>query len=522
MVIPTRKEVDAKKQEINNLYGRLSEIESGLKEEKKINSRLRSDLSSKTQQLLALEKTIVSEQETYLWVKTSTLASIAAIKSEGGTRIDELDSIVGELNVDMAEHDVLEEENQRLHQRLKLVAMEHYQASLVQKEERELRKQKSFDTRATMEQILRRTLKEVDMEYMLKANDKMDHEANWARIENAKLKKEAGKRQENCATLVQQQKDSYEELVLVKVHKDVLQGMAVKQEDVAALAKENLEKVRQQNADLEEQASSLQIGIEALSLQVEEKKHLQEELRKLKAVLSKAEFERKSLCKSVVKTCRKSIVRGLEIAARDNKRKGAKLTKGFQGISGDNAAAADGSNSAPVLASAPASPLNGTRYGSEEHKHAGGQADDDRTVNSQETADSLVTGSQASIGTTFLNDEAVAIQIHKDAEDAEQKALAVAESAWNSKKSDVHVATRLRVEIRKMRKRELREKLLQDAAAGYSKMHQNGKSVYSNALVSSSAYPTLDREAGNRSMSIGSIGTIGTIGSIGNESKASR
>lgn len=482
MPIPTRKEVDAKKQEINNLYGKLSEVESGLKEEKKINARLKGDLATKTQQLLSLEQSIVAEQETYRWSKSDTLTSLGVIRSEGGARVLELDTIAGDMSVDMAEHDWMEEENLRLHQRLKLLAMEHYQASIVQKEERELRKQKSFDTRATMEQILRRTLKEVDLEYMLKANDKMDHEANWARIENAKLKKEAGKRQENCATLVQEQKDSYEVLVMVKVQKDVLLGMASRQEDSSKLAQAQVEDIKNKNEDLEEKAKGLRVGIESLTMQLNHKKRLQVELGKLKTILARAEAKRKSICKAVVLTCRKSVSRGLDIALKDNKRKGAKLTKGFQNLSGDPNPAREGAGT-----------------GAEEVKQS--LADDDRSVGTAASASTYDTGvsTRYSASTTFMNDEDVMIRLQHEAQEAEVKAIADAEAAWNSSRSDVHVATRLRLEIRKMRRRELRERLLQDAAAGYSKATQNGKSA-STTLKESSIVSGIS----NRSVSLNS------------------
>lgn len=275
MPIPTRKEIDAKKQEINNLYGKLSEVESGLKEEKKINERLRGDLSTKTQQLIGVEQSIVEEQTSYQWNKTSMTTKMLTIRTEGEEQIKQLDNVEGGLNIEMAEHDLLEEENERLHSRLKTLATEHFQSSLVQKEEREQRKQKSFEMRATMEQILRRTLKEVDQEYMLKANDKMDKEAEWARLENIKLKKEAGKRQENCATLVRQQQESYEELVQVKVQTGVLQETAQKQEESSVMARVVLEEIKSKNHAMEDRLDFMRLEISALTAQLDHKKQLQ-------------------------------------------------------------------------------------------------------------------------------------------------------------------------------------------------------------------------------------------------------
>ena len=62
----------------------------------------------------------------------------------------------------------------------------------------------------------------------------------------------------------------------------------------------------------------------------------------------------------------------------------------------------------------------------------------------------------------FLNNEETALALERR---EEQKVEMDAEAAWNSSKSDVHVATKLRLEIRKMRKRDLRESLRAEAAS---------------------------------------------------------
>jgi hypothetical protein len=437
MGIPTRKELDAKKQEINVLYGKVSEIESSLKEEKKINARLRGDLAAKVHQLTGIEKSIVEEQEHYRWTKSDDTNKMDVTSSEGRKRIEELDLLDGDMAVEMAEHDLMEEENERLHARLKRVAIEHFQASVAQKEEREMRKQGSFEMRATMEQILRRTLKEVDREYMLKANDKMDSEADWARIENAKLKKEAIKRQENCASLVRQQQESYEELVHVKVQKDVLHESAIKQEESSQLAEVSLAEIRGTNDRLEEHITELEADIETLISQLDHKKKLQKELLLHQKKLSKAEEERRRVQRLIVVTCRKSVERGLSIAAQMRKREGRRLTKGFKNIGGAT---------------------EESKANNETAKDNGGEVDESTVV----TLESNNTGSVAPTSMTFLNNEDTVLAMEREEE--ERKSHIDAEAAWNSTKSDVHVATKLRLEIRKIRKRELRENLRVEAA----------------------------------------------------------
>ena len=111
--------------------------------------------------------------------------------AERESRLKELNELRNSLNFDMADHDLLEIENERLHKRLKILANQFYQMKLEHKEESELRKQQCFDVRASMEQIFRQTIKEVDHEYRDRANDKMNKEAEWAREENIRLRKEA-------------------------------------------------------------------------------------------------------------------------------------------------------------------------------------------------------------------------------------------------------------------------------------------------------------------------------------------
>ena len=454
MPVPTRKETDAKKQEINNLYGKLSEVESGLKEEKKINERLRGDLATKTQQLISVEQAIVEEKTAYQWSKDGMTTRMHTIRREGEEQITQLDNVESGLSIEMAEHDLLEQENERLHARLKKLAAEHFQSSLVQSAEREQRKQKSFEVRAIMEQILRRTLKEVDQEYMLKASDKMGKEAEWARLENIKLRKEAGKRQENCATLVQQQQESYEELVQVKVQTGVLQETTQKQEESSVMARVVLQEIKGQNVAMEERLDFMRLEIAALSAQLDHRRTLQAELLDLRKLQAKAEAERKSSCKSVVLTCRKSVQKALVISVQDSKRKGARLTQGFKQLGGAEVEAGVGTGP---------------------HRAAGetkDRDDDDHSVLSNKSAESQ--------STLFLNSER-AVRVQQDREEAAAEALrkadADADAAWNSSKSDVHVATKLRVEVRKMRKRELREQLRAEASAGHIRQQQHSRSA---------------------------------------------
>jgi len=156
------RELDLKKQEINFLYGKISEIETTLKEEKKVNARWRSDVETKILQLSVVESKIASEKETFKWRKETITGETNAVADLGETRLRALTEKQNDITVEIAEVDVLQSENDRLHERVKVLASEHMIASQQQKLERETRKQKNFDTRMSMDSILRRVLKEVD------------------------------------------------------------------------------------------------------------------------------------------------------------------------------------------------------------------------------------------------------------------------------------------------------------------------------------------------------------------------
>ena len=122
-----------------------------------------------------------------------------------------------------------------------------------------------------MEQIFRKTVKEVDHEYKIRANEKMDKEAEWARQENLKLRKEAGKRQEDCANLVEQQKSSYEELVHAKVLLDVTASNTRSQEESSREAVVHMEELRRRIKRMEASKEDLELDIDMLNQKLDRK-----------------------------------------------------------------------------------------------------------------------------------------------------------------------------------------------------------------------------------------------------------
>ena len=129
--------------------------------------------------------------------------------------------------------DVISQENIKLHEKLKAVTLE-YQAQRVRNEsEREQRKQKNFDFGITMDQMMRRQVKDLYSNYKDNALVNMDAEASDAWLENKALLSELQKRLSASLQLLEDQQRSYEKLKKVKIREEVeLQGVKI-QENLA-------------------------------------------------------------------------------------------------------------------------------------------------------------------------------------------------------------------------------------------------------------------------------------------------
>ena len=423
MPLLSRKELDAKKQEINNLYGKLSEVESTLKEEKKINARLRSDVTSKIGQLTKLEETIVSEQESYEWKKGNFTTRTDSALEERESRLQELNELRDSLHFDMADHDIMELENERLHKRLKILANQHFQMKLEHKEEWELRKQQCFDMRAGMEQIFRQTIKEVDHEYRDRANDKMNKEAEWAREDNIRLRKEAFKRQVDCRNLVEQQKESYDELVHAKVQRDVIESSAISQEDSSRLLAKQMDELLMDIRRMEATKENLEADISVLNKKLDRKEQLTKEYRIVKQHLDDAEALTGSIKQKVIKEVDVAVKKGIAVVEKNNAAKAKQLAKSFQSALG-----------------VPSSPKHGSS-GENEMENASHQ-------DSEATEVESVPDSEHDGGESGLSRQS----------SANNNNPVDPEMVWNSKKSDCHKATMVRRQIRK--NRELTAQLL--------------------------------------------------------------
>ncbi len=160
---------DSRLNEIAKVKNKILEIESQLKEEKKISAKLRANSEKKIHQLSVIDDAIAAEMESFRWKKENILFSQSSFVEEALQQLQNLKRKEYLIKQDIAGFDIVEFENEKLHSRLKEISVEQLNNSVAQSTEREKRKQKNFDTRMQMEEILRKTIKNFDNNYQQEA-----------------------------------------------------------------------------------------------------------------------------------------------------------------------------------------------------------------------------------------------------------------------------------------------------------------------------------------------------------------
>jgi hypothetical protein len=156
---------DSKVGELARLKNKLLEIEGQLKEERKITARFRDQSEKKLQQIALVDAEIAAELEKFRWKKEEILFSMKTTKSEAESKLTVMKNEENSILEDIANFDLLQYENEKLHTRLKVIASEQKDTAAYQVFERERKKQKDFDIRMQMEEMLRKTIKNVDESY---------------------------------------------------------------------------------------------------------------------------------------------------------------------------------------------------------------------------------------------------------------------------------------------------------------------------------------------------------------------
>ncbi len=156
---------DSRNVELSRMKNKLIELEGALKEEKKVVARLRDQGEKKLQQIMDVDTDIAAEQERFRWAKEDWLFQVRSAENDASIKVASMKEEQKNLLEEISEFAVLQYENEQLHIKLKNLSIEHKKVTLNQFEEREKKKQRDFDLRMQMDEIFRKTLKNVDENY---------------------------------------------------------------------------------------------------------------------------------------------------------------------------------------------------------------------------------------------------------------------------------------------------------------------------------------------------------------------
>jgi hypothetical protein len=318
---------DSKLGELSKLRNRLLELEVLLKEERKVTARLRLQSEKKNEQIAIANAEITAEAERFRWKKEELLYAIKNNEQDAKSRIAFLKFDERHILEELAESDLTQHHNERLHAQLKELSAEHNQVSLTFSLELEKRKQKDFGTRMAMEEMLRKMLKNVDATNQLEGVSKLQLEASHANLENERIRTEFSIREAKTEALIRQQKHSYDQLMRVKIERDVMAASTEVQED-------NIQKMTQQNAindikvqRLGKQLQRLKDEVESLKLTMHDKQELDQRCLKTKKLID-IEHEQVQAWKSAtLRLCKKLLNNCSHIAEMGRTRDNNKLTQ---------------------------------------------------------------------------------------------------------------------------------------------------------------------------------------------------
>lgn len=160
---------DAKATELAKLKNKMLEVESQLREEKKITIKLRETSEKKIQLAMTLDAEIAAEVESFKWKREKNISDRCFLTDDSVERLRELSEREKLLKNNIAEFDLIVYENELLHNMIKEVSHEQLRYAEIQAKERDKKAQRNFDARIEMEDVHRHTIMGFNNEYQNEA-----------------------------------------------------------------------------------------------------------------------------------------------------------------------------------------------------------------------------------------------------------------------------------------------------------------------------------------------------------------
>lgn len=154
-------------------------------------------------------------------------------------RIKELRDAEREIATELAAIDIIINENELLHDRLKRLVVEHVRLKQKCEEENTIKRQKNFDLKTTMETILRAQIREFNQDQEAVAFVAIESEADAATSENGRLLEELQATTAKSMHLMQSHRGTLANLVESKLREEVqLENYRLQEKHVETLQHE--------------------------------------------------------------------------------------------------------------------------------------------------------------------------------------------------------------------------------------------------------------------------------------------
>lgn len=304
-------------EEVSSLKNRLSELESQLEENKKLNKRLRNDAEKKITAINDVNKRIAKENEQHKWKKEHLISKISDIEIESARKTEIYNQTEKDITINLSGFDDVEYENKKLQERLRKISIEYYDVQLVMQEERELRKQNNFELNLKLDSVLRQTIAKFNKQYLERANSTLEEEATLAMQDNKRLFEEYGLREQACGALVDKQLSSFEERAKLHLEKEVVAATTDSQEQSCISLEREISKINENIEKLQNDVAMKLIELEVSKNDFATTKKLNDDTKIATRELE-AQKKHVDLIKKLVLTIgRKIIKEGIEIIKKN-------------------------------------------------------------------------------------------------------------------------------------------------------------------------------------------------------------
>uniref|UniRef100_K3XAB7 Uncharacterized protein n=1 Tax=Globisporangium ultimum (strain ATCC 200006 / CBS 805.95 / DAOM BR144) TaxID=431595 RepID=K3XAB7_GLOUD len=292
----------------DELHKRVEEAEAQLREEAKIIERMTRDNKSKQEQINSMEAMLQRESEKHQAALCMLEDEHLTQKMHAEHEIEVLNRKVSELELHVEAYDVVESTNVTLRNRVDKLMLQLEHESKDHAEEIHKVRLDMFNHKMALEKTFRKSLQELDADYLKKAFNAMSEESKNALIANAKLKDELQLQSIGVDNLMQRFSQQGKHYQKMKVENEILeQESHLRLQEVSSMKKAQLVASR---------------TIEKLKDEVIKEEHeWKEQTSKVIEELRQENIHLQKLYEASQKRCNKWKARCLELTEREAQRR---------------------------------------------------------------------------------------------------------------------------------------------------------------------------------------------------------